>query len=209
MTLDSMSFLGAIAAEFKEAKIEEFSPISVWFSYGSNLFAPDFERKMKEHGSFLSLLQARPGRLRGWKRELNNKSKTRGLAYSIKENVEEKPSEVFGIVHDIPIADLSAFLQFEGILDRNSKLREIDKSRAYDVRRVSVELREPRTTVQCYTLEGISIANETERYQRIAERRKDLAVYVRTAMKGAVGFGIDISEFQKDLKEVVSAFVAL
>jgi hypothetical protein len=203
MVHEALPFLKSMATEFPDdIIIEEFSPISIWFSYGSNLSTPDFEHKMREHGSSLSLLRPRPGTLVGWRRRLDNKSKTRGLAYAIKKIPSEPNSKVVGIVHDIPIGDLSAFLQFEGVLDDNFELKDKAKGRTYDIRRVSIELRNLDTPIECYTLEGISSANDEERLQRITKRAKDLKAYVRTAMKGSIEFGIEISAFQEDISEI-------
>jgi hypothetical protein len=157
---------------------------------------------MRSHGSSLSLLRSRPGTLVGWTRRLDNKSKGRGLAYGIKKTPHQSAAEVMGIVHDIPIADLSAFLQFEGILDQNFELKSKAKGRTYDIRRVPIKLRELPTSVECYALEGILTADEEERVRLIQERSKDLRVYVRTAMKGATDFGIDTSKFQDDMREI-------
>ncbi len=156
-------------------------------------------------GSSLSLLRPRVGTLAGWKRSLDNKSKTRGLAYSIKKTPDERDS-VVGIVHDVPIGDLSAFLQFEGILNNNFELRRRDKGRTYDIRRVPIKLRELGTSVECYTSEGVSNANKEERLESMAERTKDLKSYIRTAMKGAIEFDIDISGFQADMREIEAQF---
>jgi len=127
------SLLECLKAKFGIER-EELTPTSTWFSYGSNLSKLDFERKMKKNDSNLSLLCAVRSTLKGYERKLENRSKTRGLAYSINKTsflttlfrLWQRPF-VYGIVHDVPIDDLAAFLHFEGVIDRNfSKVREKD-----------------------------------------------------------------------------------
>jgi hypothetical protein len=193
------SFLRSFWEGYSKLKPEEFTPVSTWFSYGSNLFKHDFERKMLEHGSFLSLARARPAVLKGWTRCLENESITRGLAYSVKE---ESNSIVEGIVHDVPIGDLPAFLCFEGILDGSYELINGDKRR-YDVRQVTVDLRSLESTQDCLILVGrCPVSDEGKRNSRARAQKKKLVEYIRTSMKGAIDFEIGVKSFEDDLRWV-------
>ena len=193
------SYLESFWKGYNQLKFEDFAPISTWFSYGSNLFKQDFERKMQENGSPSSLARARVALLRGWKRKLDNESSTRGLAYSVRE---ENGSVVEGIVHDVPISDLPAFLRFEGILDANYELNAGDKRR-YDVRQVIVDLRDAEGSQDCFVLIGrCPVSNKDERNDRARRNKRKLVEYIRTSMKGAIDFGIDTSTLEDDLRWV-------
>jgi len=195
---DLSQLLQVIGERFK-VNPEGFNPISTWFSYGSNLFKQDFERKMIDRGSYLSLLRARPARLEGWKRRLDNESTSRGLAYSIKKG--ERGSVVDGVLHDVPIGDLTAFLQFEGILDHSYHMKNDEGKRRYDIEKVKVRPFNGDDIQSCFTLVGrCLITEDDEREKRIRKYREDLMKYVRTSIKGAIDFGLDIVPFQEDLR---------
>lgn len=134
--IKNQEYLSEIGKIFKGIKPNEFYPISTWFSYGSNLFKQDFERKMLDHGSYLSLIRARPSRREGWKGSLDNESTTRGLAYSTRKGARN--IFVDGILHDVPIADLPAFLQFEGVLDGSYQVKKYSGERRYDIEKATV-----------------------------------------------------------------------
>jgi hypothetical protein len=156
---------------------------------------------MLENGSFLSLIRPRAARLQGWKRSLNNESSKRGLAYSISDRGAD--CSVEGVVHDIPIADLPAFLRFEGILDRNYELIRDEDGRRYDVRRTTVNLRDLPGAQECFVLVGrCLVLDEGQRKDRVKRNKAKLIEYVRTAMKGAIDFGLDASPFEEDLRWV-------
>lgn len=194
-------YLLEIGSIFRGVKANGFYPISTWFSYGSNLFKQDFERKMTDHGSFLSLVRARPGRLEGWKRSLDNESTTRGLAYSIRQ--EARSTFVDGILHDVPTADLPAFLQFEGVLDGNYHVKKDPGERRYDIEKVTVRLLSSNDTQNCLTLVGhCPLTKEIDRKRQVRNHKDVLIKYIRTAIKGAIDFGIDIAPFQEDLRWV-------
>lgn len=204
MVHNPFPFLTELEKEFKEIRLEEFYPVSIWFSYGSNLFAPDFEMKMREHGSSLSLLRPRTAFLRGWRRSLNNKSATRGISYSIAETPANLESKVPGLLHDIPITDLSAFLQYEGVLNRDYELIQ-DSGRRYNIRRASARLSRMHRTVACYILEGNCPVSEELRVELMKKNAAKIESYVRTAIEGAIHFGVQISDLQSDLREVERA----
>lgn len=179
-------------------KASEFTPISIWFSYGSNLFRQDFERKMLEYGSFLSLVRPRVAHLPIWNRGLNNESTNRGLAYSV-SNGDASDVPVEGIVHDVPIGDLPAFLRFEGVLDRKYELKT-DDERRYDIKKVSVALRDVEGEQDCFVLVGrCTVSDQAKRDELAKANKAKLTEYVITAMKGAMDFGIDTSPFERDL----------
>ena len=178
-------------------------PISNWFSYGSNLYGPDFESKMRKYGSSLSLLCPLKATLKGWKRRLNNISDTRGLAYSITNDPEsiDPDSHVDGVLHVVPIADLPAFLRFEGVLDSHFELKK-SKERRYDIQGVSPEVWESGNPENCFTLKGITKATETEIDDLIRTYYHNLKEYVQTAKRGAACFEINTSCFQEDLDRI-------
>lgn len=195
---EKREYLREITDRFAGIKLTDFDPVSTWFSYGSNLLKQDFERKMIDHGSYLSLMRARRGSLEGWKRSLDNRSTTRGLAYSIRKG---RRSFVDGIMHDVPVGDLPAYLRFEGVLDGNYHLKKDEAGRRYDIEAVKVRLLSGRETETCLTLVGrCTMSEESERRKRASDHRDDLTRYIRTSIKGAVDFGIDITPFQKDLQ---------
>ena len=68
MSRGILEYLQDIAREF-DLNPDEFAPISTWFSYGSNLSRENFEDKMSDYGSNLTLVRARRSRLRGWTRD--------------------------------------------------------------------------------------------------------------------------------------------
>ncbi len=220
-------FLECLQREFKEENIraEEVNPISTWFSYGSNLYRPDFESKIKEYGSNLSLLCALRSTLSGYERRLDNKSSRRGLAYALHElkqtNGSESPEPVEGIIHSVPVADLPAFLRFEGVLDESYRVIKADKEegetekkpkrkRRYNIRRVPVIVyskEEPTVCfgyANCFTLLGRYTVPEQSIPCQIERNYEKLVCYVLTAMNGAICFGNDITPFLEDLCKIES-----
>ena len=125
------TLLQSLQEKFREEKIrpEELNPSSTWFSYGSNLYAPDFEFKMSKFDSNLSLLCPLKSTLHGYERKLDNKSTTRGLAFALHEPKVTNGSKflVEGIIHNVPVADLPAFLRFEGVVNKSYKVRKTPK----------------------------------------------------------------------------------
>lgn len=208
------SLLKSLQVEFKKEKIrpKDLNPWSTWFSYGSNLYSPDFESKMKKYGSNLSLLCPVRCTLDGKKylRMLNNESSGRGLAYALHERPEATNGSeliirnVEGVIHNVPAADLPAFLRFEGILDKCYRLRS--EERRYNVKRVSVEVHPKKGHVRCFTLLGCSPLPEQKIKEKIKGMKpselRELVSYVRTAIKGAVCLGIDIEPFERDIARI-------
>jgi hypothetical protein len=197
----STQYLHELEKEFSGIRANDLSPISTWFSYGSNMFRQDFEHKMITYGSYLSLVRARPARLRLWDRRLDNESTNRGLAYSVRRGTAH--SFVDGILHDVPIGDLPAFLRFEGILDNNYKVKGHEDERRYDIEQVNPKLLRTREEENCFVLVGhCPISDDAERIDRARRYKDKLIEYVRTSIKGAIDFGIDTNPFQKDLNWV-------
>lgn len=125
------------------------------------------------------------------------------MAYSIRKGA--KNSSVEGIVHDVPIGDLAAFLRFEGVLDEDFQLKEDkgDNRRRYGIEKSTVQLCELDLAETCFVLIGSSqVSNESRREGLVRKHRDKLVEYVSTAMKGAVDFGIDTSPFHEDLRWV-------
>jgi hypothetical protein len=145
--------------------------------------------------------------LTGYERKLDNRSAKRGLAYSVRENVN---CSVEGIIHDVPIADLPAFLSFEGIVNEHySKVKQKDvgsgwTGRRYDIKRVNVAIRESTHEISCFTLMGCCPvpAGDIPSLVKLKDTSKKLISYVETAMKGAITFGIGLAPFQQDLETI-------
>jgi hypothetical protein len=138
-------------------------------------------------------------------RRLDNESRTRGLAYSISKGV--KRSFVNGIVHDVPIGDLAPFLQFEGILNKNYELKDDEgkNKRRYEIKKVTVQLVNSNEKTECFTLVGrCTVFAESKKRELVETHADKLMDYVRTAIKGAIDFDINIAPFQRDLKWIKS-----
>ncbi len=200
-------YLREILEKFEDAGVElnGLTPLSTWFSYGSNLCRADFERKMIMRRSSLSLLRARRASLTGWMRRLDNESSTRGLAYSIGPGPSTSTLE--GIVHDVPVDSLLDFLQSEGILDREHHLKgeEGPNRRRYDIRKITVQVSAGGDSKDCYVLVGrCTLVDEFARANRARGHRSDLTDYIRVSIRGAADFGIDKSSFEDDLLWVES-----
>ena len=129
---------------------------------------------------------------------MDNESATRGLAYSVREG--EDSDSVAGVLHDVPVSDLAAFLRFEGVLDKNFELIDDKYGRRYDVTRSKAVVLDTGREEWCNLLVGrCPVATVSDRINRAAAHREDLIRYVSTSIKGAQDFGIDSSEFQRDL----------
>jgi hypothetical protein len=142
----------------------------------------------------------------GYERKLDNRSKTRGLAYALHElpqsNTNSQPVE--GIVHDVPIADLPAFLRFEGVLNRYYKA----ESSRYEISRAEPQIWKHETKrevehVSCLVLLGLDRVAEEERPRKTREGNngEEILRYIRTAMKAAIDFEIDTKPFRDDLAD--------
>ncbi|MCL5067284.1 MAG: hypothetical protein M1368_02885 [Thaumarchaeota archaeon] len=117
-----------------------------------------------------------------------------------------------GIIHDVPIADICAFLRFEGVLDESYQVmpkgdwQDFNGKRTYDIKRVVVTIEDApnRHDLNCLALFGSLQVPEDKREQEILKRDKyeSEVVYVLTAMKGAADFEIDTLPFEKDLSRV-------
>ncbi len=53
---------------------------------------------------------------------------------------------------------------------------------------MSVKVNESKLPLECYTLEGISTADDNERCRQMGKRHYDLEIYVKTALKRAIDF---------------------
>jgi len=115
-----------------------------------------------------------------------------------------KNSFVDGIVHDVPVDELAAFLRFEGVLDKNYRLSEDEgeNRRRYDIKRITVRLlTNAGETTNCFALVGrCEVANDSERQNRIRQSKDKLVDYVCTAIKGEIDFEIDVDPFLEDLR---------
>jgi hypothetical protein len=144
------------------------------------------------------LVHARKAKLQYWERKLDNESSTRGLAYSVRGKSD---SNVEGIVHDVPTADLPAFLRFEGILDVNFHLKkdEGNDKRRYDIVKTNVIIAESEKAEDCFLLVGrCQVTDELQRESLARKRNQELIEYVKTASNGAIDFDVS-GEFSLDL----------
>jgi hypothetical protein len=158
-----------------------------FFSYGSNMNEGKFRKDTKKAGHEFGLKNVTVGVLHGFKRILGNKSKNHGCAFTICHSEEDF---VQGIIHDIPITGLEAFLKKEG-----------------------VSLSEPT-----YELALVTISNEKHpiltlkglkpfRPENLDCREKLLAFhYVSTSIEGAERWGVehaDMLEIKDWLEEQI------
>ena len=96
------------------------------------------------------------------------------------------------------------FLRFEGVLDDSYLLKM--KERRYNIKKVTVNAENDQ--VNCFTLLGCAHVAEQKvpNLVKVMKRYEfeELLHYVRTAMKGAVSFGINLAPFEKDLSRIES-----
>jgi hypothetical protein len=155
-----------------------FNP-SLWFSYGSNLDSKYFEAKMKKKESTLKLQHPKKATIGDYVRKLDNRSYGHGLGYEI----HYKPgSRVGGIVHQVPLEHLPAYLWMEGVLDKDLNFSE---SLTYDVKEVPVRV--DRKEIQALTLIGNKASG------------RELKEYVQASLRGARRFRVGARQFQRDL----------
>src|SRR5271157_1699122 len=110
MDVDNSELIAGIAKKFGLDR-SELVPKSAWFSYGSSMNVND----LKSRVDGLKLGNVRVAKLTGYERRLGNNSKKHGLAYTIRCRPY---SAVYGIVHDIPVDKLWAYLRKEGVANQ-------------------------------------------------------------------------------------------
>lgn len=181
-----------LIATFRLGRKQSFDPTSVWFSYGSNLDRSDFEHKMKNIGSSLTLQGVSRATLRDFRRTLDNYSLRHGLAYAING---QKGESVQGIIHKVPFGKLGDFLRVEGVLDRNYKLREPPSYRV-----IEVDVESIGGTSPAFSLEGNKPCAPREREQLARSKYKELKEYIEASERGAKAQHIESTPFTNDLK---------
>lgn len=174
---------------FRLKRKNSFSPISLWFSYGSNLDESYFERKMKERGSELTLQGMRKATLYDFHRVLDNRSFQHGLGYAIHHQTGES---VQGIVHEVPFELVKDFLRMEGVLNKNF---EVSDSPSYHI--IEVEVKSEDGPIPTFSLEGNKHRERDER-ERLARGCPELSEYVEATLRGALARGINPRPFMSD-----------
>lgn len=184
-----------------------FDPISTWFSYGSNLHVADFAQKMEDVGGYhskLTIQNPRVAALPGYQRKLGNKSTRRCLAYTV-ERREDSDSHVFGIVHEVPLGELLAFLTMEGVV-KEGRLRPDagEDQKRYGIIRIPVLCN--GFHFEAFVLKG-RIPSSIESMPRDdAICKNKLMSYVKIARSGANQFRIDPKPFDEDFTEISAHF---
>ncbi len=169
-------------------------PVSIWFSYGSNLSSVDFAAKMCRLKSSLTLIKPQVALLNGYQRILGNKSRAHGLSYTI----IRAAASVKGIIHEIPYEHLKEYLRMEGVMDQEGV--RADDERTYDVSHVSVNIED--SDLEVLTLIG--------RFpQTIIDvppsKYSELLRYIETARRGAAHCEIETVGFDADYEAVARA----
>lgn len=154
------------------------------FSYGSNMNEEDFKKEMERHGYELGLKRTEKRILHGYRRVLDNKSRSHGIAFSIHRY---KSGHVEGICHDIPIEALGAFLSKEGLFSWRPNYRLI---------KVKVE----QESKSVLSLEGLKRTT----IRKLNDNKKKALKYVRTTIKGAKRWGVNVS-YMKRLEKQLSS----
>jgi hypothetical protein len=165
---------GTVLADFISERMDAIR----FFSYGSNMNEKDFESEMKKQGYKLSLEKAEKRVLLGYRRALDNKSTTHGLACSIHRH---KLHRVEGICHDVPIKAIGAFASKEGLFNWRPK---------YKLIKVKVE----REQEPVLSLEGLSKWS----WEKVGDLKKQKVLeYVKTSLEGARIWKADIEYFER------------
>jgi hypothetical protein len=155
------------------------------FSYGSNMNEEDFKKEMKQRCYELCLEGTEKRTLFGYRRTLNNKSGSHGIAFSIHHY---RSGYVEGICHDIPIEALGAFLSKEGLFSWRPNYRLI---------KVKVE-QEPKPVLSLEGLKRTSIRKLDD------NQRKKALKYVRTTIIGAERWEVSVSYLKRLEKQLSS-----
>jgi len=182
----SMEMLADLITLFGLSK-SDFYPSSTWFSYGSNLSEIDFRNRMKDRGYELGHLNPIRAKLDGWRRELANASK-HGLAYTI---VRGTSSTVEGLLHEVPVEALPAFLRKEGVLDPGYRVRS-DATRSYDI--IKIVTSEPNQ--EALTLFGRCPKPLDQVTHNMLQQLK---TYVEVSLEGAKSYQLNCSDMISDL----------
>jgi hypothetical protein len=170
----------------------DFNSSSVWFSYGSNLSETDFKDRMKGYDYELGHLNPIRARLDGWRRELANASKKHGLGYTIVECPTSPALTVEGLLHEIPLKALPAFLRKEGILNQICHVK-CDSTRSYDIQRITAS--EP--SQEALTLIG-RCRKALDQVEN--EMLHKLEKYVEDSICGANFYNLNCSDMISDLE---------
>ena len=191
-------FIAEVTRIFEISK-RELIPKSVWFSYGSNMDARDFEARMHRLHSGLKLVNARVAELKGYAIFLGNASKEKGLAYTIRR---QRGSVLKGIMHEVPVEELRAYLRKEGVA--NERHVKCDEERTYNIVRVKATCEGSKIAV--LFLKGCRAA-ELENLPRSDTKLKGrLTDYVETCEAGAKSWQIDFSDFEQDRGRILHHF---
>lgn len=172
------------------------SPVSNWFSYGSNLDEAYFNDKMTDQRSPLTLGQTSNGVLSNHERRLDNESSRHGLAYEIHP---EPGAIVEGILHQVPFPELEAFLKMEGLLRRDGSPSGLPRYRA-----VPVAVQSEGVTYQAISLEGLRRVAGLERERLARAQRSELEAYIKASLQGATTRDLGTTQFQTDLDWLLS-----
>ena len=155
------------------------------FSYGSDMNEENFKKEMEKHGYELGLKGTEKRTLSGYRRALDNKSGSHGIAFSIHRY---KSGHVDGICHDILIEALGAFLSKEGLFSWRPNYRLI---------KVKVE-QEPKPVLSLEGLKRTSIRKLSD------NQRKKALKYVGTTIIGAKRWGVNVFHMKRLEKQLSS-----